>query len=278
LLWRNFLASERFGPLVLLAACAGLCIRLVGRRGAQSWQGMLAVVALIQLAVWAAFTRGMPSRFLVPVVVPVCLLASCVIRGRTAESDGQPGVAHWRRRVLRPVTAGVLIAAVVVNLHTAVGAFAASTRSMVLPPLTGQDLAEAMAFGRPKLPADAKLLLVGEARAFHFRRGTLYATAFDAHPLDEILRTHGPAPTALDELRSLGVTHVWVNWSEIRRLSQTYGYPAALTADGLADVAPGQTNQTVFEHLGLRKLPHPTAKGERTLSPPPHVTIYAVPP
>jgi len=62
------------------------------------------------------------------------------------------------------------------------------------------------------LPPDAKVLYVGEARVYYARHPVLWSTAFDRHPLQQA------------GLAELGVTHVYINFSELQRLSSGYGY------------------------------------------------------
>jgi len=74
-----------------------------------------------------------------------------------------------------------------------------------------------------ELPDNAKVLLVGEARALYVRRNADYYVAFNRNPLLEMVHDAVDAPAMMDRLREKGYTHVLVNWSEIRRLERTYG-------------------------------------------------------
>ena len=95
-----------------------------------------------------------------------------------------------------------------------------------------------------RLPPDATVLFVGEARTFYCTRRAIAATVFDRHPLVRILAEGGPGePTTRvrDGLRRLGVTHLYVNWQEIRRLGSSYAYRFdGRLRDGFTDrVVPG---------------------------------------
>ena len=86
------------------------------------------------------------------------------------------------------------------------------------------------------LPADAKVLMVGEAEVFDATFPLLYNTVFDdclfedwtSLPADKqrpvSVRRMLPPEQALHHLRQQGVTHVLVNWGAILRYRLTYGY------------------------------------------------------
>ncbi len=81
------------------------------------------------------------------------------------------------------------------------------------------------------MPAGSKIMLVGDAKVFYFPHRTAYATVFNAQTLDEMIR-QGLSPAAiLARLREDGITHLWFDWYEIRRLAMTYGFPASLSAE-----------------------------------------------
>lgn len=59
------------------------------------------------------------------------------------------------------------------------------------------------------LPADARVLYVGEARAYYARHQALWSTVFDQHPLEKATPPE--------------FTHLYVNYSELERLRRSYG-------------------------------------------------------
>lgn len=90
------------------------------------------------------------------------------------------------------------------------------------------------------LPPESKVLCVGEAELFDARFPYVYNTVFDTSIFEDWLgvgsSTEGSAnrplkPTA--EIRQIlkdhGITHVFVNWQEILRYRQTYGYTDFVT-------------------------------------------------
>lgn len=74
-----------------------------------------------------------------------------------------------------------------------------------------------------KLGADARILLVGQAAVYHLRHPVLYNTVFNP----EIIETLGAGRAPEDfrkALRERRITHVYVDWKEIRRHRDPAGY------------------------------------------------------
>jgi len=293
-LYNNLLANPEFGCVVILLAGAGLGC-LIARSPPQAWEGMLVGTAAIQVAVWLVFTRGSPPRFIVPVTVPVCLLAggalarlAAVRKNPLAGTDAPAPAAPWG---LVPA-AGIFLTAVGIGLFSAGAMYNDLKYNRPVPPFDAAELAAAragmFASGARAAPGRLRVLLVGEARAFYFPPGTVYATAFDAHPLAELIaRELGPAEI-VRRLRTMGITHVWVDWFEMVRLRSTYGYPSALVGDFVERQATGlAVGTTAFETMRLRVVKHVRVDGsivEPTSGPVraaprdwPRVTVYAVP-
>ena len=84
------------------------------------------------------------------------------------------------------------------------------------------------------LPAETKVLFVGEAEVFPARFPYEYNTVFDRSLFEEWCGEPGNVPAKDRQLRSPeairatlaehGITHIYVNWGEIWRYRQTYGY------------------------------------------------------
>ena len=73
-------------------------------------------------------------------------------------------------------------------------------------------------------PPRAKVLYVGEARAYYAKQSVVYSTAFDQNPLTAISRVAKTPEELLAALRAQGITHVYVNYSELNRLQRGYDY------------------------------------------------------
>ena len=228
--YENFVASQWFGPLVKLFAAIGICLLISGAAGRGVWDWALAGVLVIQLVVWTGVTRGMPARFLVPALAPLCLLAGGAlgqlarVRGNPLRGMGAGTEGTWGR----PAAAAAFIAAAAVNLVVTYGVFRNATDKLPkVYGMPGRDVATMAPFWNEahKLPEGSRILLIGDAKAFYFPQGTLYSTTFDAETIVEMLGK------GIDGLHERGITHVWVDWPEVLRLTGTYGYPATLGAE-----------------------------------------------
>jgi len=190
--------------------------------------GLWVYVGFLFFAWWGLTHRL--DRFWIPLIPVVALLA---------------GVGFtWNRHWLWLRAAGCVIAvAVLFNL------------GFITTPLCGYNayLADLQAARRQsvaisapgiafvnRLPADARVLCVGEAQVFDARREVVYNTVFDrslfqqwvAEPVPETPPAElplRPADVIRRKLRSQGITHVYVNWPEILRYRKTYGYTDFVT-------------------------------------------------
>ena len=255
LFYRHFAAAEllgapgyihglRLSPLVLLAIMGALAaIAMRGRTQTtpdpwdNAWDLALALVLALQLVVWTSLTHGMPTRFLAPAAGPLVLLAA----GFLARIRGdQPGLSPWSAGLtwallLLTALTGLLTSAVLFARIDPMGPGDSPLAPRHGMTADGDTIAQEMppfAYAH-KLPPRSRLLLIGEARGFYFPPNTVYATAFDEHPLERLLRQNRSDEDLLRELRGRGITHIYVAWPEILRLAHTYGYPASLSADAV---------------------------------------------
>ena len=216
-LWRHVLADryQRFGPAVFLLAIGGL----VGRRRTRADQVLL-IVLVAQLGVWL-FATHLYARFAVVMLVPLALLA-----GR-ALPDSSSGL---RRRVVVTllIAGGVWNLGFAATLHAEESPGGAPAALMYEGAVPGYEY-----FGlvNNKLPDNARILLVGDARPFYFQRDVDYCVVFNRNPFVETIRAAGSDREIVDWLRARGYTHVLVNWSEVRRLSRTYGFAPEITPE-----------------------------------------------
>jgi len=246
LFWGHFVTNQRLGVLLKLAAALAVCALVAHRGPADVWGWTLAWVWGAQLVLWAAVTHELPGRFLAVSIVPMALLAGGALarlarvrtnplrRGSPASPAGPWGL---------PVAGSLFLIIVGINLYVGVAGYLALAR---LPGPEGQTVplaahgypAERLGREHPRwqpawnLPAEARLLLVGEAQGYYLPAKTRYATTFDVHPLAGLLREEADPAAVVRRLRAeYGVTHIWVSWPEVVRLAYTYGYPPELTSD-----------------------------------------------
>jgi hypothetical protein len=91
------------------------------------------------------------------------------------------------------------------------------------------------------LPPQAKVLLVGQAAVFHVDHQILYNTVFNPETIERL--ASGKTPEAFHRiLKERGITHVYVDWKEVKRHRDPagYGFTDFVTRERFADwVATG---------------------------------------
>ncbi|MGD1020421.1 MAG: glycosyltransferase family 39 protein [Verrucomicrobiia bacterium] len=90
----------------------------------------------------------------------------------------------------------------------------------------GKGVLEPIIWMNENLPVSAKVLYVGEARAYYAKQTVVYSTAFDQNSLTAMSRVAKTPEELLAALRAQGITHVYVNSSELNRLEHGYKYMA----------------------------------------------------
>jgi hypothetical protein len=90
----------------------------------------------------------------------------------------------------------------------------------------GKGVLEPIIWMNEHLPRDAKVLYVGEARAYDAGQSVVYSTAFDRNPLTAMSRLASSPEELVATLRSQGITHLYVNFPEVNRLRHGYDYMA----------------------------------------------------
>jgi hypothetical protein len=90
----------------------------------------------------------------------------------------------------------------------------------------GKGVLEPIIWMNEHLPRDAKVLYVGEARAYDARQAVVYSTAFDRNPVTAMSRMAKTPEELVAAMRAQGITHVYVNSSEVNRLRRGYDYMA----------------------------------------------------
>ncbi len=88
----------------------------------------------------------------------------------------------------------------------------------------GKGVLEPIVWMNENLPSDAKVLYVGESRAYYAKQPVVWSTAFDQHPFTAMSNEAKTTEELLTALRSRGITHVYVNFAELDRLRRGYNY------------------------------------------------------
>lgn len=245
--WHRVLTDDqsRLAPGLFLLALAGAWF---GRRdnGAR-W---LAFCLLFQVVVWL-FATHVYARFAVTMLVPLVLL-SCYVMAQSGKT-------------LRLGFALFLLAAnALIGLVPAIGlqqqeSLNAPASLMYEGSMPGYEYYGVV---NNELPANARVLLIGEARPFYFRRHVDYAVVFNRNRFLDLLESKASPNEIMLWLRECGYTNILINWSEVVRL-RTYGFPDILTPNWL----------NTMQEAGLRI----THRFHLPDNPNPYVDICAVP-
>ena len=98
------------------------------------------------------------------------------------------------------------------------------------------------------LPQNSKVLMVGEAEVFDATFDLVYCTVFDENTFEKWTSIDSGPPAdhqnsrlkSLEDIRTIfrknGITHVYVNWSEVLRYRLTYGFTDFVTPKRFVDL------------------------------------------
>ena len=191
---------------------------------------LLAVYLVLCFVLWYLFTHRI-SRFLAPwALVAIPLAAVAVERGRAGRAAAQAvaivAVCVWALFSVfetSPTRSMAAIAqSVMVEARNALGLF---NQHQVVEHLTEDSTLNYEAIREiNNLPPGSRVLMVGEARTFYCTTDVIAATVFDVNPLAELCRTATDVAGVHDALAELGVTHIYINLPETRRLRETYRF------------------------------------------------------
>ena len=201
-------ASDWQSPLYLAFAPLAL-LRPSSRRFSAA---ILAYVAYLFLTWW--FLTHRLDRFWLPMLPALALLAGIG--------------ADWSLSRFWSITRALILAlAFVANLSYASTALTglnmwtddlytlrASVPEMLNPPLSKTNAL---------CPPGSKILLVGQAAVFHLNHPIVYNTVFDDETFETLARDKSPQEIR-DSLKSLGVTHIYVDWFDIERYRSPGNY------------------------------------------------------
>lgn len=273
--WHQVIVSSYFGPLIGLGAIAGVaCVVVVRRRrrtnvtpsvtsrndyvvsdGVRPACVICGLMIFVGAGTWLALTH-LVDRFAIVLIVP-----SAILVGLTWHLLRAPAA---RRMMLL-----LLLAAIGWNFSTTWRLFT-SQHSYLGANLFGktQLITDGVLPGTEHIPAlrnpaAGKILLVGDARRFYFPSNVDYCVVFNRNPLAEAAETLS-APRLIRWMQERGYSHIYVDWTEMRRLRNSrYGFWRSLDSD-------------LFRRLvdaGLRPLRNFTLPNGRG----PYATLFEVP-
>ena len=192
------------------------------RPGSRRAAGLLWGYVLYLFATWWLLTHRI-DRFWLPLLPALAVLAGLG--------------ADWTRS--RPWTAilGLVLTLSIVTsaAHCATGLVAINEWTGDLRKLrddAARIASQSLAWLDAYLPPGAVPLLVGQAQTFTMNHRVVYNTVFDRDTFESIDRGRSPEEVR-DELRRRGITHIFVDWSEIERYRSpgNYGFTAYVTAE-----------------------------------------------
>jgi hypothetical protein len=192
-------------PLVLASSMA----LLPARRGGRC---TIAGAAVLGLFAWSV--TGILPRFLTPTLALLLALA--------AAAGGARRLGYLAGALALIVTAALGAAFTLGQIARLGGLRVAVADPLAWPPaLVIHNPAPAFAASR-SLPADARVLFIGETRGFGFPRRFVASSQHDVSPLREPLESLPSAVAARDWLLDGGFTHLLVNRGELNRLAGTH--------------------------------------------------------
>jgi hypothetical protein len=150
------------------------------------------------------------DRFAVLILPPLMLL-------------GGRAWSAWQGRFYRGIVLACVALSAAVNIEYMVGLYYDHLPRGQAGPFGRVD-AFLAAHWSNELPADARVLMVAEARAYYVQRPASYTVVFSPNPLAERIREGAGPAELLGWLADRGYTHLFVNWAEIARLRRTYGF------------------------------------------------------
>lgn len=243
--------------LVTLAG-AGWAITRPRRR---PYDAALATIWLLQVGVWATCTH-MATRFLLPAAAGMALLCGGFLhwlgrrgKARTGDRPAAPWGASLALTVVF-VTAGFdLVVARQAYLAELDAGRRMGIQLNAFHGLTPAELREAMGIDELLDQIDREggtVLMVADNRPFNLPDNVLAYSIWEQTPLLAVLeQTEDPAEIARRLRGQYGITHLWINWSEVERLRRTYGWweqidetlvDSLLAAGGRRLPGPGQSD------------------------------------
>lgn len=248
-LWKRIVLdkNQRFGPIVIILAVAGLALRRLQREDA-----ILLFLLTGQLAVWL-FATHLYARFAVVLLIPLTLLVGSTLKKTKSISI--------RAGVFTLLAIGCLFNGYFsVKLIANEGPYGAPPSIFYDGQLPGFQY---LATINHDLPLSANILMVGDAKAYYVRRKVDYCVVFNQCPFVMAVQTKTDE-AIVDWLREKSYTHVLVNWSEITRLRKSYGFAEEIT--------PALFDRLLQHRLRVYKeFDHPANAGR-------YITLYEIEP
>ena len=223
----NQVIGDSLGAVYLALIPLAFTMRWGVFRGGQSVPGIRAMVVIFALAGWMTWhLTSALLRFLVPVLPFVSFAFALAV-----ESRGVPAFLRktgWAVAIILSMynfqEIFVMGGAKSTGNWDAISSGKPSSDYLKSQHLTyGLPYYAAMEYINSKLPPDAKVLFLGESRAFYCERKFIAATVFDNNPFWLLARKSKTAAELHAGLKAMNVTHIFLN------APQLYVYSALST-------------------------------------------------
>jgi 4-amino-4-deoxy-L-arabinose transferase-like glycosyltransferase len=183
------------------------------RRGTRRRALLVAGFAAYLFATWWLFTHRL-DRFWLPMLPPLAILAGL-------GADWSPRL-EWR--LARNLIVAVALVTSLVHCSTALCGLNEWTGSLaILRSDIPRRLNKPLATIDRELPANATILLVGQAAVFHMNHQIFYNTVFNPEIIETLARGKKPEEFRA-QLKRRGISHIYVDWKEIARHRDPAGY------------------------------------------------------
>jgi 4-amino-4-deoxy-L-arabinose transferase-like glycosyltransferase len=211
----NVLGRSRWQSPLLVPLMFLVFLSATARHQARYWL----LFAGYFLVCWWLFTHRI-DRFWVPLLPVLALLAGL--------GAGWSSSRLWQQ-ALWSILGVLLISNLLLFISPLVGRseYFVSLQQLRDDPEFSQ-MSAAHRYLNANVAADAKVLLVGDAALFDLTVPAEYNTCFDDCVLEQMMKGK-TLEQRRASLRAAGISHVYVNWAELRRYRATYGYSDFVT-------------------------------------------------
>jgi len=218
----SWLQDNECGPHLLLFVVPGFLGRLSGE------VILVGGFVILDLGCWFLFTHRL-NRFFFPALAPLAVLAGLGI-ARLWEAGRGAKAAGLRELAVAAVVAAALVFAPLPLAYVWLLGRPAYMAGLEEPREAAREqfnmLGNKTWFEAwdavNALPEGTKVLCLGDAQTFYLDRAPEYCVVFNEPLLDEVLANADDAASAARLLAAHGVTHLYINYSELFRLDTSY--------------------------------------------------------
>jgi hypothetical protein len=195
---------------------------------------------------WALLTHRI-ERFFIPVLPSIALLLGCSL-GNIGRMKGGFLLTEMLFEKVRRLSRWFIVVVIGINLISILSFWATlEPLGILFGKQTASDYLTQHLSAYPmykainKLPRESKILFIGDAQTFYIERDVLSTSVFNRNIIERIVAESNTAEQVMKKIKNYGITHIYINFSEINRLARGYGF--------LQDFNLGLFQSFVEEHL-----------------------------